>query len=191
MRQLMDPVRKKEVAAGMVIIVTGLVVLLGSATRAILNREDTFKLHVNFDNPGSLAVGSQVRISGIVGGRVSRVEFLCDENEGRTDDDPCIRVTVEIQARFRLPSLHLHDLNAKSFCLGALVRVHRPDTDLNQTPGQVLFHDSGKGAGMRGAAAFKLVVKIRMGVQLKNVQVIVPFPISSEDGIGHGMVTAQ
>lgn len=146
----------------MVIIVTGLVVLLGSATRAILNREDTFKLHVNFDNPGSLAVGSQVRISGIVGGRVSRVEFLCDENEGRTDDDPCIRVTVEIQARFQDI---IHD--DASFHVGSQGMLGEAYIDID--PGSHDRPPLERGAVVRGTSPPRLDIALARGSEVVEI----------------------
>jgi phospholipid/cholesterol/gamma-HCH transport system substrate-binding protein len=76
------------------VLLVGFVVLLGG-----LSLQPTFRVYVNFDNPGGLQSGAPVRISGVRIGRVTAIEFRGGELDKNGKPLPAIRVVADIEAR--------------------------------------------------------------------------------------------
>src|SRR5215218_6544499 len=91
------------------------------------------------------------------------------------------RVNVErdidrsIKLQLQIPDqvTHLDRLNTKLSHLLPLIRGKRSDPDLHESLHQFLFHDAREWRGVRITIALISVVKIRMSVEMKNVQVFV------------------
>ena len=66
--------------------------------------------------------------------------------------------SLKVDRNSRIPVFHLDDLDTETPGLFGLVRIHTPDTELNQTACQALFHDPGKGARMGEAVAVECLV---------------------------------
>src|SRR4026208_2070035 len=80
---------------------------------------------------------------------------------------------IKFQFHRTLPVLHLVNFHTELLCLRPLVAVHGPNTDLNQTIGQMVLHYSGKRAGMRETVPLQFVVEIRMRIEMENGQTII------------------
>lgn len=75
------------------VLLVGFIVLLGG-----LSLQPTYRLYVEFENPGGLQSGAPVRISGVRVGRVTAIEFRGGELDQRGEPLPPIRVVADIDA---------------------------------------------------------------------------------------------
>lgn len=91
-----------EIKVGALIIVSlallaGFVVVMGG-----MSLEPTYRVFVDFDNPGGLQSGAPVRISGVKVGRVTSIEFRGGVVNPETQEpEPPIRVVAQIENRYR------------------------------------------------------------------------------------------
>ena len=93
--------RSMEMKVGALIIATlllvvGFVVLLGGLTL-----QPTFRVYVEFEDPGGLQSGAPVRISGVRVGRVTAIEFRGGETNAQGKPVAPIRVIADIEATHR------------------------------------------------------------------------------------------
>ncbi len=94
--------RSMEVKVGALIIVSlallaGFVVVMGG-----MSLEPTFRVFVDFENPGGLQSGAPIRISGVKVGRVTAIQFQGGEINPKTKEPEApIRVVAEIENRYR------------------------------------------------------------------------------------------
>ena len=88
--------RSMEVKVGALIIVSlallaGFVIVMGG-----MSLEPTYRVYVDFDNPGGLQSGAPVRISGVKVGRVTAIEFRGGQINLKTQEpEPPIRVVAQ------------------------------------------------------------------------------------------------
>ena len=67
-----------------------------------INFQPTYKLNVDFDNPGGLQVGAPVKIAGVKVGKIEQIEFRGgkpDEVTGRRQ--PLVRIGITIEKRYQ------------------------------------------------------------------------------------------
>jgi phospholipid/cholesterol/gamma-HCH transport system substrate-binding protein len=94
--------RSIEVKVGMLILIavgilTGFVVIMGG-----LSFQPTFRLYVDFDNPGGVQPGAPVKIAGVNVGKIKEIEF-----RGNMDSGPAgkrqslIRLSVAVEKRYQ------------------------------------------------------------------------------------------
>lgn len=93
--------RSMEMKVGVLILASlvllvGFVVLLGG-----LSLQPTFRVYVEFDNPGGLQSGAPVRISGVRVGRVTAIEFRGGELDAKGKPVLPIRVIADLEARHK------------------------------------------------------------------------------------------
>ena len=93
--------RSMEVKVGALILVSlallaGFVVVMGG-----MSLEPTYRVYVDFDNPGGLQSGAPIRISGVKVGRVTAIEFRGGKTDPKTNEpEPPIRSNREpVQGR--------------------------------------------------------------------------------------------
>jgi phospholipid/cholesterol/gamma-HCH transport system substrate-binding protein len=104
--------RSMEVKVGVLILVAlgllaGFVVVMGG-----LSFQPSYKIYVDFDNPGGLKTGAPVRIAGVKVGRVASMDFRGGKLDDKTTDhDTLIRVVVTLESQFKSA---VHD-NARWF----------------------------------------------------------------------------
>lgn len=77
-----------------VVLLVGFIVLLGG-----MSLQPTYRLFVEFDNPGGLQSGAPVRISGVRVGRVTAIEFRGGKRDPQGKPLSAIRVVADIEAR--------------------------------------------------------------------------------------------
>jgi phospholipid/cholesterol/gamma-HCH transport system substrate-binding protein len=92
--------RSVEVRVGALILVAvallaAFVVLMGGVTF-----QPTYTVYVSFQNPGGLAAGAPVRISGVKVGRVTDLEFLGGAADRPPRSDALIRAVAKIETRY-------------------------------------------------------------------------------------------
>lgn len=75
------------------VLLVGFILLLGG-----LSLQPTYRLYVEFENPGGLQSGAPVRISGVRIGRVTAIEFRGGELDDRGEPVLPIRVIADIEA---------------------------------------------------------------------------------------------
>jgi phospholipid/cholesterol/gamma-HCH transport system substrate-binding protein len=91
-----------EVKVGALIIVSlallaGFVVVMGG-----MSLEPTFRVFVDFDNPGGLQSGAPVRISGVKVGRVTAIQFRGGKLNPKTSEpEPPIRVVAQLESKYQ------------------------------------------------------------------------------------------
>jgi len=91
-----------EVKVGALIIVSlallaGFVVVMGG-----MSLEPTYRVFVDFDNPGGLQSGAPVRISGVKVGRITAIQFRGGQLNPKTKEpEPPIRVVAQIENQYR------------------------------------------------------------------------------------------
>ncbi|HEU4534655.1 MAG TPA: MlaD family protein, partial [Polyangiaceae bacterium] len=89
-----------EVKVGLLIlcalgILAGFVLLMGG-----LNFQPTYKLYVDFDNPGAVQGGVPVRIAGVKVGKVKEVQFRGGAVDPKTQKrEPLVRLELSIERR--------------------------------------------------------------------------------------------
>src|SRR6188508_1570266 len=94
--------RSMEVKVGALIIVSlallaGFVIVMGG-----MSLEPTYRVFVDFDNPGGLQSGAPVRISGVKVGRITAIEFRGGQINAKTQEpEPPIRVVAQIENQYR------------------------------------------------------------------------------------------
>ena len=94
--------RSMEVKVGALIIVSlallaGFVIVMGG-----MSLEPTYRVYVDFDNPGGLQSGAPVRISGIKVGRITAIQFRGGQLNPKTNEpEPPIRVVAQIENQYR------------------------------------------------------------------------------------------
>ncbi len=90
--------RNMEMKVGALIVATlvllvGFIVLLGG-----LSLQPTFRVYVEFEDPGGLQSGAPVRISGVRVGRVTAIEFRGGEKDAKGQPVAPIRVVADIES---------------------------------------------------------------------------------------------
>lgn len=94
--------RSIEVKVGALILVAlgllgAFIVIMGG-----LSFEPTYTVYVGFQNPGGLAAGAPVRISGVKVGRVESLEFRGGRFDPQTrKPEPLIRAVVKLERKYR------------------------------------------------------------------------------------------
>lgn len=78
------------------VLLVGFVVLMGG-----LSLQPTYRIYVEFDNPGGLQSGAPVRISGVRVGRVTAIEFRGGEADDKGKPVPPIRVIADLEAQHK------------------------------------------------------------------------------------------
>jgi len=78
------------------VLLVGFVVLLGG-----LSLQPTYRVFVEFENPGGLQSGAPVRISGVRVGRVTAIEFRGGELDEKGQPVLPIRVIADLEARHK------------------------------------------------------------------------------------------
>lgn len=78
------------------VLLVGFVVLLGG-----LSLQPTYRVFVEFENPGGLQSGAPVRISGVRVGRVTAIEFRGGELDKKGQPVLPIRVIADLEARHK------------------------------------------------------------------------------------------
>jgi phospholipid/cholesterol/gamma-HCH transport system substrate-binding protein len=78
-----------------VVLLAAFVVLMGGVTF-----QPTYTVYVSFQNPGGLAAGAPVRISGVKVGRVTDLEFLGGAADRAPRSDALIRAVAKIETRY-------------------------------------------------------------------------------------------
>lgn len=78
---------------GAVVLMVGLVVVMGG-----LSLQPTYRIYVDFEDPGGLQSGAPVRISGVRVGRVTAIEFRGGEEDSQGKAVKPIRVITSIEA---------------------------------------------------------------------------------------------
>lgn len=67
-----------------------------------VNFQPTYKLYVEFDNPGGLQGGAPVKIAGVKVGKISEIQFRGGEMNPETGRrDPLVRIEVQIEKRYQ------------------------------------------------------------------------------------------
>ena len=98
--------RSIEVKVGILILIalvilTGFLVLMGG-----LSFQPTYKLSVDFDNPGGIQPGAPVKIAGVEVGKVKEVEFRgAYQAAPGAKREPLIRVIISVEKRYQ-PAIH-------------------------------------------------------------------------------------
>jgi phospholipid/cholesterol/gamma-HCH transport system substrate-binding protein len=97
--------RSLEVRVGALILVA--VAMLGAFVVVMggLSFEPTYTVYVSFQNPGGLAEGAPVRISGVRVGRVDELEFRGGLDRRAGEPDAIIRAVAKIERRYQ-SSIH-------------------------------------------------------------------------------------
>lgn len=94
--------RSIEVKVGLLILIaigilTGFIILMGG-----LSFQPTFKVFVDFDNPGGVQAGAPVRIASVNVGKIKEVEFRGNAPTlPNGQRPPLVRLTVSIEKRYR------------------------------------------------------------------------------------------
>jgi phospholipid/cholesterol/gamma-HCH transport system substrate-binding protein len=101
----MSEARSIEVKVGALILIAlvllgGFVLLLGG-----LSLEKTYRLYVDFDNPGGLLAGAAVRIGGVKVGSVKDLEFLGGKVDPKTGRRIVVRTEISVEKRVQ-ESIH-------------------------------------------------------------------------------------
>ena len=87
--------------------------------------------------------------------------------------------------------LHLDRVDVEAPDLIALMRRQRADADLHESPAQLFLHDPRERAGVRKAIALELVVKIAVGVDVKDRGRRVQARDGAHDRISDRMIAAE
>jgi phospholipid/cholesterol/gamma-HCH transport system substrate-binding protein len=101
----MSEARSIEVKVGALILVS--LVLLGGFVLIMggLSLEKTYRLYVDFDNPGGLLSGAAVRIGGVKVGSVKDLEFLGGTVDPKTGRRVVVRTEIDVERRVQA-SIH-------------------------------------------------------------------------------------
>lgn len=92
-----------EVKVGFLILVA--LVILGGFLLVLggVNFEPTYKIYVDFDNPGGLQIGAPVKIAGVAVGNVREISFRAGSVSARAGQrDPLVRLGLGIQKRYKV-----------------------------------------------------------------------------------------
>lgn len=100
----MSQSRSIEVKVGILILVAfgllaGFIVVMGG-----LNFQPTYRVNVDFTNPGGLKAGAPVRLAGVRVGKVSAIEFRGGAPDA-VANNTLIRVVAELEKQYQ-PSIH-------------------------------------------------------------------------------------
>lgn len=100
----MSQSRSIEVKVGILILVAfallaGFIVIMGG-----LNFQPTYRVNVDFTNPGGLKAGAPVRLAGVRIGKVGSIEFRGTEPDA-VANNTLIRVVAELEKQYQ-PSIH-------------------------------------------------------------------------------------
>ncbi len=101
----MSEARSIEVKVGALILVA--LVLLGGFVLVMggLSLEKTYRLYVDFDNPGGLLAGAAVRIGGVKVGSVKDLQFLGGKVDPKTGRHVVVRAEIAVEKRVQ-ESIH-------------------------------------------------------------------------------------
>jgi phospholipid/cholesterol/gamma-HCH transport system substrate-binding protein len=94
--------RSIEVKVGLLILIaigilTGFIVLMGG-----MSFQPTYRVYVDFDNPGGIQSGSPVRIAGVTVGKIKDIQFRGGAEPATDGQRPAlVRMTIAIETRHR------------------------------------------------------------------------------------------
>jgi phospholipid/cholesterol/gamma-HCH transport system substrate-binding protein len=94
--------RSIEVKVGMLILTAVGLLAAFLLVMGGINFQPTYRLYVDFDNPGGLQVGAPVKIAGVKVGKIEEIEFRGgkpDETTGRRQ--PLVRIAITVEKRFQ------------------------------------------------------------------------------------------
>ena len=106
----------------------------------------------------------------------------------KTDKYRAIKIVAN---RCDIKVFYFMDLNTEAFDLLAQVRIQGTDTNLDNASGQAIFQDARKRAGMRIRVSLKVIVQIRMGVEMQDIYRAVGAVNGPHYGEGYCVVTTQ
>jgi phospholipid/cholesterol/gamma-HCH transport system substrate-binding protein len=92
--------RSIEIRVGALILVAVALIAVFTVLMAGITFQPTYTVYVSFQNPGGLAAGAPVRISGVKVGRVGDIEFLGALDRRPGQSDALIRVAAKIETRY-------------------------------------------------------------------------------------------
>ena len=132
----------------------------------------------------------------VAGGEPSRLVVRDARRERRVEpveiERHVHRARRSSNSRSRPPVAHLDDLHAEARRLRPLVRVERPDPDLDEARRETGLHDARERARVREAIALELVVEIRVRVHVEDRRPD-PVPARARAGsrYGHRVIATE
>src|SRR5687768_8120365 len=91
----------------------------------------------------------------------------------------------------RGPGTHVDHLHAEPVGLHALVRIHRPDPNLNETLGEPGLHDARERTRVRQPVAVEDVIEIRVRIELENGELRPMGAYRTNDRERDGVIAAE
>ena len=98
----MSSPRSIEVKVGVLILAALGLLIVFVLIMGGINFQPTYKLFVDFDNPGGLLAGAPVKVAGVKVGKVLELNFQGAEPDLKTGKrDPLVRLKVEVEKRYQ------------------------------------------------------------------------------------------
>jgi phospholipid/cholesterol/gamma-HCH transport system substrate-binding protein len=66
-----------------------------------INLEKTYTMYVDFDNPGWISTGAQVKVSGVLAGKVEEITFMGGEVDKKSGHRVYVRMKLAIRKKFQ------------------------------------------------------------------------------------------
>jgi phospholipid/cholesterol/gamma-HCH transport system substrate-binding protein len=97
----MQKERSIELKVGLLVIAAVSILVVFIFMMGGINLEKTYTLYVDFDNPGWLSPGAQVKVSGVLAGKVDEITFMGGKLDKKAGHRVYVRLTLEIRERFQ------------------------------------------------------------------------------------------
>jgi len=90
-----------EVKVGLLVLAAVTILIVFIFAMGGINLEKTYTIYVDFDNPGWLSPGAQVKVSGVAAGKVEEITFMGGLMDKKAGHRVYVRLTLEIGKRFQ------------------------------------------------------------------------------------------
>ncbi len=97
----MNEERNIELRVGLLVLAAVTVLIVFIFAMGGINLEKTYTIYVDFDNPGWLSAGAQVKVSGVLAGKVKEITFMGGQMDKKAGHRVYVRLALEIKRKFQ------------------------------------------------------------------------------------------
>jgi len=93
--------RSIELKVGLLVLASVAILVVFIFAMGGINLEKTYTVYADFDNPGWISAGAQVKVSGVLAGKVEEITFMGGEMDKKAGHRVYVRMKLAIRKRFQ------------------------------------------------------------------------------------------
>lgn len=93
--------RSIELKVGLLVLASVVILVVFIFAMGGINLEKTYTVYVDFDNPGWISAGAQVKVSGVLAGKVEEITFMGGQMDKKAGHRVYVRMKLSIRKKFQ------------------------------------------------------------------------------------------